>query len=220
MAAVLLTTLLVIFLGLLLRVAYDTLSCYFLTPRRIKKIMEKQGVHGPKPRPLAGNIKEMSSLVTKSTSHDMHTIDHDIVGRLLPHYVAWSKLYGLLFRFHHLYHINLISHIINQLILCILFDIWSNWFIGKRFIYWTGTEPRMCLTETELIKELLSKYSTISGKSWLQQQGSKHFIGRGLLMANGEDWYHQRHIVAPAFMGDRLKVWSWWLICYVIYCVF
>jgi len=25
-------------------------------------------------------------------------------------------------------------------------------------------------------------------------------------MANGEDWYHQRHIVAPAFMGDRLKV--------------
>lgn len=27
-------------------------------------------------------------------------------------------------------------------------------------------------------------------------------------MANGEDWYHQRHIVAPAFMGDKLKVRS------------
>lgn len=65
----------------------------------------------------------------------------------------------------------------------------------------------MCLTETELIKELLSKYSSSSGKSWLQQQGSKHFIGRGLLMANGDDWYHQRHIVAPAFMGDKLKVY-------------
>lgn len=65
----------------------------------------------------------------------------------------------------------------------------------------------MCLTEAEMIKELLSKYSTISGKSWQQQQGCKHFIGRGLLMANGEDWYHQRHIVAPAFMGDRLKVY-------------
>lgn len=64
----------------------------------------------------------------------------------------------------------------------------------------------MCLTETELIKELLSKYSTMSGRSWQQQQGSKHFIGRGVLMANGKDWYHQRHIVAPAFMGDRLKV--------------
>lgn len=77
---------------------------------------------------------------------------------------------------------------------------------GKRFIYWNGIEPRMCITETELIKELLSRYSTKAGKSWLQQQGSKHFIGRGLLMANGDDWHHQRHIVAPAFMGDRLKV--------------
>lgn len=79
--------------------------------------------------------------------------------------------------------------------------------IGKRFIYWHGIiEPRMCLTDTELIKELLFKHSGISGKSWLQQEGCKHFIGRGLLMANGKDWHHQRHIVAPAFMGDKLKV--------------
>ncbi|KAL0378072.1 UNVERIFIED_CONTAM: Cytokinin hydroxylase [Sesamum radiatum] len=118
----------------------------------------------------------MASLVTKSTSQDMDSISHDIVGRLLPHYVAWSKSYG------------------------------------KRFIYWNGVEPRMCLTETELIKELLSKYSTISGKSWLQQQGSKHFIGRGLLMANGDDWYHQRHIVAPAFMGDKLKSYAGYMV--------
>ena len=78
--------------------------------------------------------------------------------------------------------------------------------VGKRYIYWNGPEPRLCLTETELIKEFLSKYSTVSGKSWLQKQGSKHFIGEGVLMANGENWYNQRHIVAPAFMGDRLKV--------------
>ncbi|XP_050381753.1 cytokinin hydroxylase-like [Argentina anserina] len=176
MAALALPILLVIFLGLLVRIAYDTLSCYWLTPRRIKKIMEKQGVRGPKPRFLIGNILDMASLVSKSTSQDMHTIDHDIVGRLLPHYLAWSKIYG------------------------------------KRFIYWNGIEPRMCLTETELIKELLSKYSTISGKSWLQQQGSKHFIGRGLLMANGDDWYHQRHIVAPAFMGDKLKSYAGYMV--------
>jgi cytokinin trans-hydroxylase len=57
-----------------------------------------------------------------------------------------------------------------------------------------------------LIKELLTKYSSKAGKSWLQREGTKHFIGRGLLMANGSDWYHQRHIAAPAFMGERLKV--------------
>ncbi|CAI9766929.1 unnamed protein product [Fraxinus pennsylvanica] len=138
--------------------------------------MEKQGVRGPKPRFLLGNIMDMASLVAKSTSQDMVTISHDIVGRLLPHFVVWSKLYG------------------------------------KRFIYWNGTEPRMCLTETELIKELLSKYNSISGKSWLQQQGSKHFIGKGLLMANSDDWYHQRRIIAPAFMGDKLKSYSGYMV--------
>ncbi|PON84660.1 Cytochrome P450 [Trema orientale] len=171
-----LKSVLVVFLSLLARVVYNTVCCYWLTPRRIKKIMDRQGVRGPKPRLLVGNILDMAALVEKSTSHDMNSITHDVVSRLLPHYVVWSKQYG------------------------------------KRFIYWNGIEPRMCLTETELIKELLSKYSNISGKSWQQQQGSKHFIGRGLLMANGQDWYHQRHIVAPAFMGDRLKSYAGYMV--------
>ncbi|KAL7232058.1 hypothetical protein ACSBR2_010136 [Camellia fascicularis] len=169
MAVMVLLALLLVFSFFFIRVAYETLTCYWITPRRIKKIMEKQGVRGPKPRFLVGNILDMASLVSKSTARDMDSISHDIVDRLLPHFLHWSKLYG------------------------------------KRFIYWNGIEPRMCITETELIKELLSRYSTKAGKSWLQQQGSKHFIGRGLLMANGDDWHHQRHIVAPAFMGDKLK---------------
>ncbi|KAH8511260.1 hypothetical protein H0E87_008715 [Populus deltoides] len=131
--------------------------------------MEKQGVRGPKPRPLTGNILDVAAYVSKSTSKDMDHITHDTVNRLLPHYVAWSKQYG------------------------------------KRFIFWNGVEPRLCISETEMIKELLTKYSTKSGKSWLQREGTKHFIGRGLLMANGSDWYHQRHIAAPSFMGERLK---------------
>ncbi|XP_027078123.1 cytokinin hydroxylase-like [Coffea eugenioides] len=171
-----LAAILVACVTMLIKVAYETISCYWLTPRRIKKIMVKQGVRGPKPRFLVGNIMDMASFVSKSTSQDMDSINHDIVGRLLPHYVAWSKIYG------------------------------------KRFIYWNGTEPRMCLSETDLIKELFFKHSTSSGKSWLQQQGSKHFIGRGLLMANGDDWYHQRHIVAPAFMGDKIKSYAGYMV--------
>ncbi|KAL3525463.1 hypothetical protein ACH5RR_013835 [Cinchona calisaya] len=171
-----LAAILVVCVTVLMKVTYETISCYWLIPRRIKKIMEKQRVRGPKPRFLVGNILEMASLISKSTSQEMDSINHDIVGRLLPHFVAWSKIYG------------------------------------KRFIYWNGTEPRMCLSEPELIKELLSKYSTISGKSWLQQQGSKHFIGRGLLMANGDDWCHQRHIVAPAFMVDKLKSYAEYMV--------
>ncbi|XP_057467737.1 cytokinin hydroxylase-like [Actinidia eriantha] len=176
MAMVVLLPLLVVFLTLFIRIAHEALNCYWLTPRIISKIMERQGVLGPKPRFLVGNILDTASLVAKSTAKDMDSINHDIVGRLLPHFLEWSKNYG------------------------------------KRFIYWNGTEPRMCLTETKLIKELLSRYSTKAGKSWLQQQGSKHFIGKGLLMANGDDWHHQRHIVAPAFMGDKLKGYAGYMV--------
>ncbi|OIW17573.1 hypothetical protein TanjilG_08851 [Lupinus angustifolius] len=169
MAMVVFTIFIAILVTMLLKLVYETLSCYWLTPLRINKIMEMQGIHGPKPCFFTGNILDMSSLVSKTTSKDMKTISHDIVGRLLPHFLLWSTQYG------------------------------------NRFLYWNGIEPRLCLTETELIKEFLSKYSTVSGKSWQQRQGSKNFIGEGVLMANGEDWYHQRHIVAPAFLGDRLK---------------
>ncbi|PKI69926.1 hypothetical protein CRG98_009801 [Punica granatum] len=134
--------------------------------------MDMQGVRGPEPRFPLGNISNISSLVSESTSSCMSGISHDIAGRLLPHYIHWSKLYG------------------------------------KRFIYWNGFEPRLCLTETELVKEMLSKYSSVSGKSWLQQEGSKNFIGRGLLMANGEDWYHQRCILGQAFTGVKLKAYA------------
>jgi hypothetical protein len=85
-------------------------------------------------------------------------------------------------------------------------------FAGKLFVYWYGSEPRLCLTDTAMIQELLSsKYAAhATGKSWLQRQGTRHFIGRGLLMANGASWSHQRHVVAPSFMADKLKVRRCW----------
>lgn len=57
--------------------------------------MKKQGVHGPKPSFLIGNITEMTSLVSAAVSQDMKTISHDIVRRILPHFVVWSNQYGM-----------------------------------------------------------------------------------------------------------------------------
>lgn len=56
--------------------------------------MAKQGVYGPRPRFLVGNLKDIAKLVKISTSHDMNSISHDIVGRLMPHLLLWRKLYG------------------------------------------------------------------------------------------------------------------------------
>ncbi|CAM8994540.1 unnamed protein product [Rhodiola kirilowii] len=150
-------------------VAYETISFYWLRPKRIRMIMERQGVRGPKPRFLVGNLPEMAKLVAKSTANDMNYVNHNVVARLFPHYTLWSKIYG------------------------------------KRFVFWNGTEPRLCLTDLDMINTLLKKYSMVTGKSWMQQQGVKNFIGRGLLFANGDEWYQQRHILASAFMGDKIK---------------
>jgi cytokinin trans-hydroxylase len=80
--------------ALLLRAVWVTLSCYFLTPIRIRRAMAAQGVYGPPPRPLVGNLREVSAFVAKATAGDMPFLSHDIVGRLMPHYVHWSGIYG------------------------------------------------------------------------------------------------------------------------------
>ncbi|KAL6862400.1 hypothetical protein ACP4OV_016741 [Aristida adscensionis] len=155
---------------LLTRAAWVTVSCYCLTPMRIRRVLAGQGVRGPPPRLLLGNLRDVSALVAEATAGDMGSLTHDIVGRLLPHYVRWSKAYG------------------------------------RVFVYWYGSEPRVCVTDAGMVRELLSsRHARVTGKSWMQRQGAKHFIGRGLLMANGATWSHQRHVVAPAFMADRLK---------------
>ncbi|XP_042444735.1 cytokinin hydroxylase-like isoform X2 [Zingiber officinale] len=164
------TLVFVFFLLTVLTVAWITFFTYYWTPMHIRRFMRRQGVHGPSPKFLVGNLKDSASMVSASIASDMDFISHDIVSRLMPHYVLWSKIYG------------------------------------KKFIYWYGSEPRLCLTDTDMIKELLSsKYVQLTGKSWLQRQGSKNLIGDGLLMANGSNWFHQRHVVAPAFMADKLK---------------
>ncbi|XP_015649532.1 cytokinin hydroxylase [Oryza sativa Japonica Group] len=171
-AAVLVAIALPVSLALLLvaKAVWVTVSCYYLTPARIRRVLASQGVRGPPPRPLVGNLRDVSALVAESTAADMASLSHDIVARLLPHYVLWSNTYG------------------------------------RRFVYWYGSEPRVCVTEAGMVRELLSsRHAHVTGKSWLQRQGAKHFIGRGLLMANGATWSHQRHVVAPAFMADRLK---------------
>ena len=79
--------------------------------------------------------------------------------------------------------------------------------VGKRFVFWEASEPRVVVTEPELIREVLSTKRVLSyGKSFVQQRCCEHFLGRGLVMANGEAWARQRRTLSPAFHHERLKV--------------
>eukprot|EP00253_Pinus_taeda_P011117 PITA_11117 len=143
---------------------------YVWEPYRIRRCLEIQGVKGPPPRFMVGNLIAIANLREKETTNDMEYLSHDIVDRLLPHYTQYSRIYG------------------------------------SQFVLWWGVEARLAVFQPELIKEILSiehRYSF--GKSHLQQKGNQDFIGKGLLMVNGEAWAHQRRIVAPAFHTEKLK---------------
>lgn len=143
---------------------------YVWEPCRIRRFMERQGVKGPPPSFMVGNLIAIANLREKETVNDMECLSHDIVDRLLPHYIKYSRIYG------------------------------------NQFVLWWGVEARLAVVQPELIKEILSsKHSYSYGKSHLQQKGNKDFIGKGLLMVNGDAWAHQRRIVAPAFHTDKLK---------------
>ena len=55
--------------------------------------MKKQGIRGPTLTFITGNLGEMIA------AKDMDPIRHDIVDKLLPHYVKWTYDYGSAFYF-------------------------------------------------------------------------------------------------------------------------
>lgn len=82
---------------------------------------------------------------------------------------------------------------------------WSRRY-GEKFVIWFGYEPRIVLTDAELIRQLLSsKHLNDCGRSPLVQKMVSVLFGRGVFSVNGEQWSHQRRIVAPGFNMEKLK---------------
>ncbi|XP_058770343.1 cytochrome P450 709B2-like [Vicia villosa] len=95
------------------------------------------------------------------------------------------------------------SHDITQRVLP-HYHIWSSLY-GERFLYWYGTEPRICITDAELVKEILSNKFGFYEKRKVRPSTVK-MIGNGLVLLRGVDWVKRRRILNPAFSIDKLKV--------------
>ncbi|XP_058084244.1 cytochrome P450 709B1-like isoform X3 [Magnolia sinica] len=76
---------------------------------------------------------------------------------------------------------------------------------GETFLYWFGTQPRICITEPELAKEVLSIKFGFYPKSKARPPLAAT-LGKGLVFVNGLDWVRHRRIVSPAFNVDKIKV--------------
>ncbi|EFJ06390.1 hypothetical protein SELMODRAFT_448822 [Selaginella moellendorffii] len=81
---------------------------------------------------------------------------------------------------------------------------WSKEY-GKRYCYWWATEPRIMVTEPELIREVLAKKVTQFEKSDIMVSELVSIVGRGLVAVTGDEWSYHRRVVAPAFYLEKLK---------------
>ena len=65
----------------------------------------------------------------------------------------------------------------------------------------------MYIADPEFLKRATSGSM---GKKWGKPNVFKHdrkpMFGSGLLMVDGEDWTHRRHIISPAFSMTNLNV--------------
>ncbi|XP_077222449.1 cytochrome P450 709B1-like [Tasmannia lanceolata] len=81
---------------------------------------------------------------------------------------------------------------------------WSSQY-GEKFFYFFGTEPRICITEPDLAKEILSNKFGFFTKPKPRPSISA-LMGKGLVMVEGSEWVRHRRAVNPAFNIDKLKV--------------
>ncbi|CAN4088908.1 unnamed protein product [Withania somnifera] len=88
----------VVFSYVLLLFAQKAFVHLWWTPKRIQKHFKNQGITGPKYHFLFGNLKEIASFTTTTTSWPSPFISHhDILPTVLPFYHHWKKIYGSIF---------------------------------------------------------------------------------------------------------------------------
>ena len=89
-AAIIPTVLGLIFVHLTLSIVQQ----FVLVPRRVMQMMERQGVTGPPPQWMLGNLGERKKRVLEVQQKDMNVGDYDILPHVVPFHVAWTKQYG------------------------------------------------------------------------------------------------------------------------------
>jgi PHYB activation tagged suppressor 1 len=94
-------------------------------------------------------------------------------------------------------------------IACAMYTILINFDVmhaGERFLYWYGTDAMICISDVELVKEILSNKFGFYPKRKVRRPSVVTLVGEGLALMEGEEWVRRRKILNPAFSMDKLKV--------------
>lgn len=126
----------------------------WLQPQKIRKILRQQGIGGPPPSFLYGNVTEMENLVKQEKPKG--PIKHDYTPIVLPYFDKWKKEYGPVFLytmgnvpFLHVAH----PELVRDMSLCLSLDFGKSTYMRK--------------TQEPLFGHGIVKSN---GKSWAQQR--------------------------------------------------
>ncbi|XP_042399482.1 cytochrome P450 709B2-like [Zingiber officinale] len=88
-----------------------------------------------------------------------------------------------------------------------VFPHYRNWThqYGTTFLLWIGSNPRLCVGDIEMVKQVLSNKFGFYLKTEASA-GVLALVGKGLVLVEGEDWVRHRRILNPAFAMDKLKL--------------
>ncbi|CAN8285954.1 unnamed protein product [Cochlearia groenlandica] len=89
-----------------------------------------------------------------------------------------------------------------------VFPYYKHWIsqYGEPFLYWNGTEPRICISDPELVKLILTSKLGYFIKGKLRPEFLNLVGNKGLVFIEGVDWVLHRKILNPAFSVDRVKL--------------
>ncbi|XP_047069799.1 cytochrome P450 709B2-like [Lolium rigidum] len=76
---------------------------------------------------------------------------------------------------------------------------------GRTFLYWFGARPTLCITDVNVVKQVLFDRNGLYPKNF----GNPHIarlLGKGLVLTDGDDWKRHQKVVHPAFNMDKLKM--------------
>ncbi|XP_074272836.1 cytochrome P450 714C2-like isoform X1 [Silene latifolia] len=149
-----------------------------LTPKRTRLKLEAQGIKGPTPSSLLlGNIPQITQIKAQfSQSNPTKTSTNHLAS--ISH--DWPS-----FTFPHL-------------------KLWQQLY-GRMFVYSTGTVQTLCITDPNVVKEIILTTPLDLGKPAYLSKERGPLLGQGVFTASGSFWEYQRKLIAPEFFPNKIK---------------
>ena len=77
---------------------------------------------------------------------------------------------------------------------------------GKLLMFSFGNIQTLCVSQPDIVKEITTCTSFDLGKASFHKELLGPLLGDGILTSNGTTWAHHRHLLAPEFYLDKVKV--------------